>query len=162
MEELNFIWGNFQGEEFCTCTKVNQAYEEVIHWRHNLFQVPSDSVGKAFVAGLARLYQAYADGSCLESIAMKACTVAPISLLQKPSRTSKSKDHINHLQHQLDLWLKGKNDSLLDEGKCIQNHLHRYARQVDDETIARTFRDLMLKGRVTSAFQENQMVVCFN
>ena len=40
---------------------------------------------------------AYADGSSLETIALKACTVAPILLLQKPSRTSKSKDHVNHL-----------------------------------------------------------------
>ena len=28
MEEPSFIWGNIQGEDF----KVNQAYEEVVHW----------------------------------------------------------------------------------------------------------------------------------
>ena len=95
MEEPNFIWGNNQGEEYCA--KVNQAYEEVVHWRCNLFQVPSGSAGKAFVTELAHLYQAYTDGSSLESVALKACTVAPILLLQKPSRTSKSKDHVNHL-----------------------------------------------------------------
>ena len=105
LEEPNFIWGNNQGEEYCA--KVNQAYEEVVHWRCNLFQVPSGSAGKAFVTELAHLYQAYTDGSSLESVALKACTVAPILLLQKPSRTSKSKDHVNHLQRRLDLWDKG-------------------------------------------------------
>ena len=50
MEEPNFIWG----EDFCA--KVNQAYEEVVYWCHNLFQVPSGSAGKAFVTELAHLY----------------------------------------------------------------------------------------------------------
>ena len=104
-----------------------------------------------FVTELARLYQAYADGSSLESVAMKACTVAPILLLQKPSRTSKSEDHVNHLQWRLDLWHKGEILSLICEGKCIQNHLHRSTRQTDDEAISRTFRDIMLQGKVTSA-----------
>ena len=84
MEEPNFIWGNNQGEEYCA--KVNQAYEEVVHWRRNLFQVPSGSAGKAFVTELARLYQAYADGSSLESVALKACTVAPILLLHAEAK----------------------------------------------------------------------------
>ena len=75
MEEPNFIWGSIQGEEFCT--KVNQPYKEVVHWHRNMFRVPSGSAGKA------ELYQAYVDGSGLESIALKACTVAPILLLQK-------------------------------------------------------------------------------
>ena len=74
---------NIQGEEFCA--KVNQAYEEVVYWHRNLFQIPSGSARKAFITELALLYQAYADGSSLESVAMKACTVAPILLLQKPS-----------------------------------------------------------------------------
>ena len=84
MEEPNFIWGNNQGEEYCA--KVNQAYEEVVHWRRNLFQVPSGSAGKAFVTELARLYQAYTDGSSLESVALKACTVAPILLLHAEAK----------------------------------------------------------------------------
>ena len=88
MEEPSFILGNSWGEDFCA--KVNQAYEEVVHWCRTLFQVPSGSAWKAFVTELACLYQAYADGSSLESVEMKACTVAPILLLQKTSRTSKS------------------------------------------------------------------------
>ena len=92
---------------------MNQAYKEVIHWRRNLFQIPSGSSGKAFVTELARLYQAYADGSDLETIAIKACTVAPILLLQKPYRTSKSKDHVKHLQRRLDMWHNGEIESLI-------------------------------------------------
>ena len=131
MEESNFIWGNIQGKEFHVI--VNQAYEEVVHWWRNLFQIPSGSAGKAFVTELAHLYQAYADGSSLEGVAMKACMVAPILLLQKSSRTSKSKDHVNHLQRRLDLWHKGEVQSLISEGKCIQNRLYKGTRQTDDD-----------------------------
>ena len=80
------------------CMKINLAYEEVVHLRRNLFQVPSGSTGKAFVSELAHLFQVYADSSSLECIAVKATTIMQILLLQKPSRTSKSKDHVAHLQ----------------------------------------------------------------
>ena len=105
LQPPNFSWGSCCGEVFCT--RINSAYEEVVHWRRNLFQVPSGSAGKAFVSELARLFQAYADSSSLECIAMKAITVMPILLLQKPSRTSKSKDHSTHLQRRMELWLDG-------------------------------------------------------
>ena len=93
--EPNFTWGDFEGPVFCS--KVKEVYNEVIHWRRNLFQIPSGSAGKSFVAELAHLYLAYADGSCLENVALAACSIAPILLLQKPSHTSKSKDHTIHL-----------------------------------------------------------------
>ena len=41
LQPPNFMWGSCNGEAFCT--KVNLAYEEVVHWRRNLFQVPSQS-----------------------------------------------------------------------------------------------------------------------
>ena len=79
-------------------------------------------------------------------------TIIPILLLQKPSHTSKSKDHANHLQRRLELWHGGDIKSLLDEGRYIQKHLHSGTRQ-DDEAIARTFKDLMLQGKVQSALR---------
>ena len=103
------------------------------------------------MAELARLYQGYADHSSLESVALTACSVAPILLLQKPSRTSKSKDHMTHLQRRLDLWHKGELQALLNEGRCIQKHLRIGLRRSDDEAIAKTFRDLVLNGKVRDA-----------
>ena len=107
-----------------------------------MFQVSSGSSGKAFVMELACLYQAYADRSSLESIALKACSVlvaltlqkpnrtivrVKIMLLcscclysQKPNRTSKSKDHVAHLNRRLSLWKGDDLSALLDEGQCIQ------------------------------------------
>ena len=76
------------------------------------------------------------------------CSIAPILLPQKPSRTSKSKDHTTHLQRRLGLWYKGDICALLNEGKCIQEHLGTSTWQMDNNGIARTFCDLILNGKV--------------
>ena len=52
----NFRWGPHEGDEFYSI--ISNVYEEVIHWRRNVFLVPSGSTGKAFVSELARLFQA--------------------------------------------------------------------------------------------------------
>ena len=153
LEEPNFIWGDLHGAD--PLRKMREIYDEVVHCPcrgRNLFQVPSGSAGKAFVAELARLYQAYADRSSLESVARIAFSVAPALVLQKPIHTSKSKDHTIHLQRRLDMWLNGEPCALVNEGKCIQKHLRTGAGwRDDDETIARKFRDLILNGNVRDA-----------
>ena len=151
LQPPDFSWGPHQGAEFRTL--VDTAYEEVVHWRRNIFQVPSGSAGKAFVLELARLLQAYADSSSLECIAMKAITIAQVLLLQKPSRSSKSKDHAAHLQRRLELWREGDIPSLLEEGRCIQKYFRQGRKHPDSEKIAQTFRDLMMKGNVHSALR---------
>ena len=90
----NFRWGPHEGDEFYSI--ISNIYEEVIHWRWNVFLVPSGSTGKAFVSELARLFQAYGDNSTLESITMKTITVLQALLLQKPSRRSKSINHVTY------------------------------------------------------------------
>ena len=66
----------------------------VVHWKKNLFKIPSGKHGKAFVQEIAKLFQAYADASSLELIARKAAMICPQLILQKPNKTSKLKDHI--------------------------------------------------------------------
>jgi hypothetical protein len=95
----------------------------VIHWKPNLFLVPFGSAGTSFVKEIARLFQAFADGSSLERVSMKAITLVQTLLLQKPSRRSKTKEHVCHLKRRLDLWSNGDIQQLLDEGRCIQARL---------------------------------------
>ena len=57
--------------------------EEVVYWRPKILLEPFRRAGRAFVRDLARLYQAYADASTLECIALKAGTVLQCLLLQK-------------------------------------------------------------------------------
>ena len=72
--------GPLSGSEFKQVTDA--AYAETVHWRRNLFKVPSGKEGKAFIAKMARLYRSYAETSTLESVALKAAMIMPLLLLQ--------------------------------------------------------------------------------
>ena len=77
---VNFVWGEVDGAIFSRL--VSEAYEEVVHWRHNIFLVPSGKSGNNFVIELSKLYQAFGDNSSLHSIAFTACSVMQVLLLQ--------------------------------------------------------------------------------
>ena len=44
---------------------LDSAYQEVVYWRGNSFDVPRGSVGKCFVCELARLFCAVGEGTAL-------------------------------------------------------------------------------------------------
>ena len=92
----DFQWGNLTGEDFSHV--VRSAYSEIVHWRRNVFMVPSGKVGKEFVRELTNLFSAYAHASALEGIAFEAAMVACSLLPQKPYPTSKCSDHISALE----------------------------------------------------------------
>ena len=50
---------------------------------------------------------------------MTACT----PLLQKPHRTSKTRDHVKALDRRLRAWKAGDVDGLMREGRAIPNHI---------------------------------------
>ena len=102
---------------------MRYAYETVVHWRRNSFLIPSGKAGIGFVRELAQLYQAYADDSTLHSFAFTACCVFQVLLLQKLHAKSTSKEHVACLERRLLLWHNGDIPALLNEGKCIQDHL---------------------------------------
>ena len=101
----NFQWGSKDGKAFCDM--IDEAYDDIVHWKRNIFLLPSGVAGKSFIQEITRLLLAFAEGSALECIALKASFVMQILLLQKPSRKSKSKDHVNHLKRRLELWKQG-------------------------------------------------------
>ena len=141
------MWDEISGPEFCA--QINDAFNEVVHWRHNIFQVPSGKQGTAFVTELARLYQTYADASTLECI---ASTVFQCLMLQKPHAKSKSKDHYISLDRRLSLWKSGNITALLREDRCIQGHIPSpVSTKQDMEKKARVFSRLMFEGKVNAA-----------
>ena len=128
MADPLFTWG--ECDSVCFINKLNAAYKEAVHWRPNVFKVPYGKVGKCFASELARLFKAFATGSAMECIALKAAVLLPILLLQKPTRRSKAKVHSSCLERRLNTWLRGDLDELLKEGRTIQQcipnwpHLH--------------------------------------
>ena len=85
-----------------------------------LSRFPMGKQKQSFVSELARLFKAFATRSTLESIALKAATLMPIPILQKPTCKSKAKDHITCLERRLGTWWEGDLDELLREGRSIQ------------------------------------------
>ena len=150
-DNCNFTWGSFSGSELFNA--ITRIYDEVIHWRHNLFVVSSGNACSSHVSELARLLQAFADGSSIESVCMKAVTILQVLALQKPSRTSKTRDHIRHLKRRLDLWKEGNLDEILLEGRCSQKHLPRPHKGRSHNKLAKSFQKLMSKGKVNKALR---------
>ena len=131
---------------------LNIIYDETVHWSRNLFKIPSGKAGTAFVREVSRMFRAFADSSALESVAMKAVMVMPALLLQKPHPRSKARDHVVHLERRLQLWLDGRLDELLKEGRTIQRQLLRNPPKQQEDT-ARVFAKLMMEGKVWAALR---------
>ena len=144
----NYEWGRLNSKQFHKA--ISSPYEETVFWKRNIFLIPSGRSGKTFVQQLARLFRAYADASELEDIAMKAIVVYQILLSQKPCKSSRSKDHVRHLQRRLTLWQNGDIEELLSEGRCIQSHLSNHKNSTKNN-IARVFSNLMFQGKVRNA-----------
>ena len=154
----NFQWGCQPGHEFSR--SIRAAYQETVHWRRNVFLVPSGKVGKDFVRELTALFTAYSQAAALESVALDSVMVVCTLLLQKPHVGSKCRDHVEVLDRRLKLWREGNLDELLREGRTIQHHLtHRRTRSElsngDDNNgyTARTFANLVFQGKIHSALR---------
>ena len=117
----SFRWGRAEGSAFLL--KVDRCYSKVVHWQRNVFSIPSGKAGKDFVSELARLYNAYAEGSQIESFALTAAMILPSLILQKPYPGSKAKEHVKCIERRMILWRDGDIDSLLQECLTIQQHL---------------------------------------
>ena len=126
-------------------------YDEVVHWRKNCFKIPLGNVGKSFVAEMSRLYTAFVATSTLECIALKATVILPILVLQLPNRRSKPKEHAACLERRMKAWKNGDLESLVNEGRTIQLRLPRLKNTQSDSNLARTFANLMFKGKVHAA-----------
>ena len=129
-------------------------YNEVVHWRNNLFTLPSGNVGKSFVAELARLFYSFAEETALESISFLAvCVMGPL-LLQRPHKKSKTQDHVSCLKRRLSLWKEGKIEELLFEGRSLQQRLPKLpSTGSQGENLSRTFSNLVFQGKIKQAIQ---------
>ena len=146
----NFMWGELSSEDFTSL--VEDAYEKIVHFRRNHFEIPRGKAGKGFIDEINQLLIAYNDASALEGVAMKAIMVMPSLLLQRPHPKSKMKDHVRALEDRLSKWKKGDLASLLHEAQTIQDRLKISHHQHQNEgKIARTFEKLVLQGKIKAA-----------
>lgn len=106
------------------------------------------------MAELSRLFHAYAEGSSLECIAMKAVTVFSMLVLQKPSRNSKAKDHSACLIRRMCAWHEVDINTLVLEGRCLQQRLPKTDHpERDEKNLVHTFSKMMFSGKIGAAIQ---------
>ena len=145
----NFTWGIHSATDF---TQIIEAtYSEVVHWRPNYFTIPLGKAGKEFVRELSRLFLAFATESSMELIALRAATVLPILLLQKPNRTSKSKEHITFLDRRLRVWKNGDLNELVLESRALQNRLPKTYPPTAKQNLSHSFAKLMFAEKIKAA-----------
>jgi hypothetical protein len=78
------IWGSLTREDLTQV--VGAVYEEVVHWRKNLFLVPSGAAGKKYVRESAKIIDYFNTNSKdFGDISIKLLMIMPLLLLQKPS-----------------------------------------------------------------------------
>jgi len=92
---------------------------------------------------------------------MKSATTLPALLLPKPHSSSRTKEHVKHLECRLGLWKDGNLDKLLDEGQTIQSHLERESssRNTPADEFSGRFSKLIMEGKVrptTTSRQHNR------
>ena len=76
--------------------------------------------------------------------------VMPTLLLQKPSASSKSRDHKAALQRRLILWQKGDLKELMQECETLQKRLKDSLPSRSIEAISKKFSNLMKKGKTAA------------
>ena len=136
-----------------TCQIINAIYEEVIFWKRNLFMLPSGKVDKEFFEECCRLVNEWVDDGPLHLIALKAIMIMPSLLLQKPSKKSKSKDHVEKLRKRLDLWKSGSFDELVREARFIQSNVRQNRGADNIEQVAKKFNGFIINGKINAALK---------
>ena len=74
---------------YITFKCVFEAYEIVVKWRKNVFELPTGSAGKAFIVHMKSLIDNWCDNVSNCDYALKALMIMPHLLLQKPNAASK-------------------------------------------------------------------------
>lgn len=151
MEQPIFQWGDVDATTLIE--RIDNAYQQIVHWKPNLFKIPSGNSGSLFVSTLTSLISAYADGTALECIALKAAMSMPALLLQRPHHRSKNADHISLLRNRLAKWNCEDIDSLVHEGQTIQSRLPLRQSRLKETSPALHFAHLMESGNVKAALR---------
>ena len=143
-------WGKVNGVDITVSMNViNEAYNEVVYCRKNLFLVPYGKIGKDFIDELTLLINDWIYETERQHDALKTLFLLQTVSLQKPGPRSNAKEHQDCLKDRLEMWKKGHIDRLLyREGCFIQAKLNSITKSQDQ---ARIFANLIMEGQIKSA-----------
>ena len=134
--------------------EVTAIYNETVHFRKNIFNIPTGKAGKAYVTELTYwLNQFNTSDSKLNSISLKTFMVLPSLILQKPSSRSKTKEHSECILRRLEMWRNGDLNMLMREVNTIQRKLVTSQKKRSFEDTSRIFAKLVMEGKLSAALK---------
>ena len=74
-----FYWNTVPGSVYQK--DLEEAYEQIVYWRKNVFMVPTGAPCKKFINEITRLFDQWTNDTPLKSIALKAIHVMSALLL---------------------------------------------------------------------------------
>ena len=132
-----------------------------MHFRRNIFNIPSGKAGKSFITELAYWLKQFNYNSNINSIALKAFMILPTLIIQKLLASSKSKEHSAAITQRLAFWNNGDLGILMKEIRFIKKRLttSKKARSMDE--ISFFFAKLLLQGNISAALTFLQSMTKF-
>ena len=135
---------------------LEEAYNQIVYWRKNVFMVSTGAAGKNMFHEISRLLNLSTRNTPLKNIVLKAVHVKPALLLQKPGKTLKAKDHLKALEKRVRFWKEENITELVNESKSIQYRLPSTTKkksQMNIEKPSSKFKQLMQKSNVNSTLR---------
>ena len=131
-------------------------FDETVHWRKRFIKLPTGTAGKEFVSLMTTQIRRFLQSDGTSSEAMYNLSLLPVLLLQLPSSDSTPQANASHLLRRIALWNSGAMESLLTEGRCLQEVLFRTTRRgrtKGESDPAREFGDRIRQGKVNDALR---------
>ena len=144
-----FSYHDIPGETFANL--INHLYNEIVTWKKNLFNLPTDNAAKAFIKELSLWLERFNRKTEHHSIALKVYIILPVLMLQKPSKTSKSQEYCKKLEDRLAAWKDGRVDELIQECRIIQRFSSNERRNKEDK--AKNFAKLVFQRKINAAMK---------
>ena len=135
-------------------SQIKEAYEKVVYWPRNIFELPKGQYGKAFIREITEWVNRWSNNTEYRDIAFDPIFVMPNLLLQRTNIKAKGSENKGTLNRRLSMWREGKVIELLNEGQALQNRFELCVEhKKSDEDIAKRFKTLMAKGEVKNAIR---------
>ena len=127
--------------------EIDNAYNELMHWKRNLFDPRKGTPGKNFISELTKLINRWSSKSPNRDICIKALMVMPSLILQRISNKCKTSKIKSHVDRRLNLWKNKDVEGLLNETRTIQKRLPQLQNYKEQKKKLKYLLNLFLKER---------------
>ena len=147
----HYNWSDY--DDYVFEKKFNVIYNIMVYWKKNVFMLPAGRAGKDYIDEITRLLNTWIQDSAIKHNTFKAIMVMSSSILKKPSRNSKAKDHSEALQQNMVLRQSGDLLQLFKETGTIQKGIKDSTKPKSIAQLSKKFVEHMNKGNINSAIK---------